>query len=241
MSHSEWILDDANCVGYWPLASDGTDSKGGNSLILTNVTFVNNMAYFNGSNASALTTSAIDLSATNKVTVVSKINLITLNQSAAALFYELGSNPVTDGTINLLTRGDLAGDPVAALCTGNVGQSQAGYFAASTRYNTGGSHFYAATYDFSLTTSEAKLSMDGIPLPIDSQISNNNNTGSFSSALKMYVGSRGGTTAWANIYISDIAIFSRILTEHEIRQLNIFYKGSPSLSLNGGKFKTRLH
>lgn len=219
----EFFGNDVRLRAYWPLKSNAIDFIGGNTLVLTDVTFNKGAAYFNGVTSGAVSTNNINLTTTNKVTVLCNVKLHAMSP-VAAIIYEMGTIPSADGAFNLLTRGDIAGQPIAVLDCGDVGQSQAGYNQTTINYNNGEFHCYAATFDFSLATSEAKLIYEGLPRTIDNQISNNNNTGAFNN-YKLYVGIRNGLGSRANMSIRDLAIFSGILDTNEIFEYIRWGKG----------------
>ena len=64
------------------------------------------------------------------------------------------------------------------------------------------------------------------------------NTGNFGNFV-FYIGSRGGSTFFSNVYVSNVAILSRILTGAEISYLYGTLSSGSFLSPAGGKYRLR--
>lgn len=216
-SFSEIVLSDPRCVAYWPLSSDGVDLKGGNDLTLTDVTFSNGMAYFDGTSSSAVTGTDVDLSTTNKITVLAKVKL-TYDLAAQKMLIEHSVfSAVNAGSFNIQTQGSLATDPFICTTTGNVGQDIAQYNLSLTRLDDLANHFIATTHNISLAGNESNYYQDAVLLTASSRTSINN-TASF-SAYPLYIGSRAGSSLFVNMYISEVVIFNNILTVTELLEL----------------------
>jgi hypothetical protein len=213
---AEYFAGDSTLALCCPLREDGMDTVSGNHINLTNVKFSEGAAYFNGVNAFGVTSRTLDLSGTNKLTVLANVKMNVYSLTAVQVFVEMSVNAAgSAGNFAFYQDGTAVGDVLGSYCFGNVGLNYGAYRLVAGREN--GSdlnlHSYCSTYDMSLTSNEVNIFEGGKLLTLTDRI-NNNNTGAFGNK-SIYIGSRAGTTFFANCSISDLAILKRIVSPEE--------------------------
>lgn len=237
----EWCIADSRCTHYWPLTSNGVAGKGGINFNLTDVTFPNGMAYFNGTSSNGASASAIDLSTFTKITVLAKVKFATYSLTAAQAIIEHTVSAFAASAGGFLLYQDGANADKGMAFGGNCNISnEARYSNETFGWSSKGELFFACTFDTTVAGAlETNVFSNGVGLTATARTSGNNTTG-FSSATT-YIGARASTSLFSNIYLSELAFFNNILTGSEIRMLNIMLNGNTPLSLNGGEFKLRIH
>lgn len=195
------------------------ETVAGNHLITANATsypesmISSDGAFFDGSTLSLKTTRTVDLSATNKVTVLADIKWLSYPLTADLAVYELSANSSANaGTFRMDNSGSVAGDPTTVWIKGNGGNTYALYTLAVSKFNDRNSHSIAAFHDMSLATNEPSMSVDGYLMTPSSRV-NVNNTANFANQT-LYLAARAGTSLFSNLYIKNLAIVTRTDIDH---------------------------
>jgi hypothetical protein len=235
----DYVIAHANCTNYWPLRSNGVATKGSIDLTLSNVTFsglLGGMGYFT-TGASAVSAATINLTATDKITIISRciLNATTWGVSTYGLFTlgTAGEDGHASITIDSAGDGHSLNPHLYVINTGNVGSNSNIYDRQDSIGGDFKVHFFSATYDFSITNPENKLYSDGSLITRTGPWTTSNNTGSFGDKLF-----RVGINT-INLYMSNVAIFNTVLSASEIGILNGLLNGSSWLGLNGAEFKLK--
>lgn len=174
---------------------------------------------FNGSNQYG--TIALDLSAYSTLTLAFWLYADVWKTSAGQ--YDVIFEFTTDGQANnggfhIYSGNDVGStEGLNVAHRGNVGTSIANFGAAS-RPATGAWHHYAAIYDFSLSTNEVNLYVDGVLKTASSRPGNSNNTGTFANST-LYIASRAGSSLFVDCKLADIGIYSKSLSADEVAAL----------------------
>ena len=185
-------------------------------------------AYFNGVSNSLQSSQSIDLTGTNKVTVLADVKIHNYSLTADGIVYEFSVSAGTNtGSFWSYLGGTIAGDPLSIFCRGNVGNNNAFYLPSLTRITDNNTHSMVATYDFTQPVNEGNLSIDGVNFTASSRPISSNNTGNFGD-YPLYIGSRAGTSLFSEISIKNLAFFSRVLSSEEIAD---YYAWSKDISL----------
>ena len=187
-----------------------------------------NALSFDGSNDYASSTSTIDLTGTNKVTVVFWMKQGAINASSSAqVICEFSSNFNNVATgFGIFSPGQTGSGKVnmGGSLKGNVGYSG----VMTTNFTDGDIprpapapnvwHQYAYVFDKSLGSgAETTPYIDGVAVPYLSDITSNN-TNSFGN-LTLYLGSRAGGSIFLNASIDDFRVYNTALTASQIQQL----------------------
>lgn len=218
---AEYFQGDSALLACWPLRESGMDVVGGNHFNLTNVIFSEGMAYFNGTNASGVTRNNVVLTGTNKVTLIADVKVHTYGLTAAQTFFELSTNAASavSRCFWSIIDGTGAGDPLNMIVRADGGVNQAWYLPSLTNLVDKNKHTLAHTYDFSLTTNEVNLLLDGYPVTPSSRPANANNTGNFASQ-PLYIGARASASAFSNISVGNVALLTRSISTDENADYN---------------------
>lgn len=240
-----WVLSEPACVAYWPLTSDGTDLKGANTMLLTDVVFEDGAAYFNGTSSLGISTAVLDLSGTDKATIIANIKFKTWNTGIYdAVVINHGLVATEAGLMVGIGGGSGAtGDEFIQMGgSSGVGTYNLGNHLIRTEM-LGNKIFTALTHDRALDNPEHKEYFNGSFRNYTATTFNVNLAGNFGSN-KVYLAKANIFTEYFDGYISELAIFSRILTGPEIQYLynklnqsDMFFAGKRRRSLwfLGGK------
>ena len=169
----------------------------------------------------------IDLSATNKVSVSFWCKIITYAEipGSGHLIFEVSTNFNSSQTGFLLSYADdsnssfLGQYPLLLALNGNVGYTIPAF--SKTLVNDSQWHHYVCIYDKSQSSAndECKLYLDGtlrtpIFYPNGLMSNNTNNFGN----NPLFIASRSGGVAPANIQMSIFSLYNRVLTQTEVTQ-----------------------
>lgn len=175
-------------------------------------------ALFNGVSNCLQTTNPINLTGTNKVTLLADVKIHNYNLTATAILFEFSTLFSNAGAFYISTQGTVVNDPLRVLATGNVGGN------GSDIWQSGGNelfdknhHQICALMDFTKAGAggaEVDFYFDG-KKPAKGAIATNNNTGNFGN-FQLYIGARAGTSLFSNISLSNVPLLSRILSSEEI-------------------------
>ena len=158
---------------------------------------------------------AVDLSATNKVSVAFWLHESAFNDTDdLALEATTNTNNNTTGFFVDPNSGSPCSGSFQITLKGDVGYSSRCY----TRPSAGAWHHYAAVFDKSLSTNEVDLYIDGALQTATSQPYNSNNTNNFGNA-PIYLMSRGGSSLFTAGKLDDVRIYNRALTASDVREL----------------------
>lgn len=208
------ILAHSACVELWTPGMSLTGLKGSRTLTGTYGTIagVNHpkAALFDGV-SQQLQSAAINLTGTNKASLLMLIKFVAYDLTSVEIAGEFGNIGTTAGSLNLSTLGNVANDPLVSGLRGNVGACQAAHNYPGNGMGDAGWHMLIGTYDMSLATNEACIYIDGTLTLADSYLTNNNNNGNFGN-LAFYVASRGGASNFSNIAVDSIALFSDVVS-----------------------------
>ena len=164
-------------------------------------------AYLNGVSNCLQTTRSLDLSAYNKVCLVSDVRIWDYNLTGSEMLFELSVLFTSNaGSFGVLTEGAVAGDPLRFSVFGNVAADTARYLPTLTNIIDKNSRQMAATWDMSLAGNESDYFQDGTRLTPSSRISQNN-TGNFGN-YPLYIGARAGTSLFSNISVKNVALLA---------------------------------
>jgi hypothetical protein len=211
---AEYFSGDPSLALCCPLRDSGMDTVSGNHINLTNVKFSEGAAYFNGVNAFGVTSRTLDLSGTNKVTVLVDVKLKVYPLTSAMLVLEHSVNYALNNAFLIGPDGTVVNDPWHSALHGNVGINYADYNKSNYVGLDLNRHSYAATFDMSLSTNEANLFSDGNLLVPSTRPLNVNNTENLGNYFT-YIGMRAGTLYPLNGSVSDLAILKRIVSAEE--------------------------
>jgi hypothetical protein len=176
-------------------------------------------AILNGVSNCLQTTNSIDLSGTNKITVMMQCSILTYNTTATNTILETSVAFASNaGSFSMLTEGAVANDPLRITNFGDVGSDIARYNTALTGLASPINVFMVATSDMSLASNEDNYYQNGSLLVASSRTSVNN-TGSFGNYV-LYVGANAGTSQFINMKIRNLAVFSRVLSASEVTSFN---------------------
>ena len=213
------ILAHANLVNYWPLDGDLVDAKGGNNLTGTNGwtkgPIGSQAALLDGINQQLQSTAAIDLTGTNKVTLEMMIQWIVYDTTNIEVIAELSADIGVNPGFSLNSQGTIANDPLGLSCKTNVGINNALHNYPANGIVARYWRHYAMLYDIAQAISEPSLYINGVARTRESQTAANNNTANFPNT-KLYFGSRGGVSSFANIAASNIALYNTTLSDSDI-------------------------
>jgi len=173
---------------------------------------------FNGISNCLQTTKSVDLTITQKITVLAEVKFNNYSTTAITVFIEGTPLPAgtTLGTIALSGQGTTLNDPIRSIVWGNAGAATSEYYNSTFGWSRGLSHILAFVNDMTQAASnEPVLFRDGSVLPPSSHTFTNNNTGFFGDFV-LYFGGRGGTSLFSDVRMKNIAIFTRILSSEEI-------------------------
>lgn len=174
-------------------------------------------ATFDGVNQALYSSAAIDLTATNKVSLVFWWKPIVFDLVNNELIFEFSASVSTNvGAFQIRTSGLTAGDPISIFCNGDVGLNEKSY--SKTLYGWENNVFYhmTAVYDFSVAASaELSLYVNGVLISSDGGVSISNNTGNFGNYV-LYLASRANASAFANCMLDEVALFNTALTQAQI-------------------------
>lgn len=242
-SYDAAVLANANLVAYWDLNGNTNDTKGTNHMSGgTAGTYVagidgSQAMQFNGTSQGISSASTIDLTLTNKTTLVGflKFNFYDLTNQAM-IFESSTAAGANNGTMQFSSYGPGAGDPIVSLCRGDIGNNQASYNQTSFGWATGIWYHFAITYDFSQAVNEVQTYLNGNLLTADSRITNNN-TGNFGN-FTLYLGARNnGASLFFNGVLCKVALFNAdlgaagILGLYKVSQLGLNSRQRGSLKL----------
>lgn len=178
-------------------------------------TFSEGMCRFNGVSNSAQTTRKIDLTNTNKVTLLADVKIPTYDTVNTLAVYEFGVNSGTVvGTFSGFIAGATAGDPWRIITKGNVGADQGQYFPKVTKLTDRNTHLMANISNMSLSGNEGDYYQDGVYITASARVSVNNTANFIEDHL--YFGGRAGTSLFSNISLANVALFDRVLSASEI-------------------------
>lgn len=216
-------LDAANPKSYPGSGSTWNDLSGmNNHVTLYNTpTFSAGNLVFNGTNQYGRTTSTLDLSGTAAITVLSCWKTPTTSTEAMVYEHTNNWNAVTNG---------YGGFGIYTNSTGTVSQSGTMHIQLRGNTNYAGVNvaapistsfqMYSVVHDFSASGSSDKETLAYINgtffTPTASYNSNNTNTGFGNDYL--YIGSRGGSSAFSNFTLSFLMMYARRLSVSEITQ-----------------------
>lgn len=215
----ELIVAHSACVELWTPGMSLTGLKGGRTLAGTYGTTAGinhpTAALFDGVSQQLQSSATIDLTATNKASLLMLVKFVAYDLAAVKIAAEFGNIGTTAGSLNLSTLGNVANDPLVSGLRGNVGACQAAHNYPGHGVADGNYHLLVGTYDMSLATNEACIYIDGTLRTADSYLSNNNNTANFGN-LTFYLAARGGASNFANIAVDTVALFSAVPTADEM-------------------------
>lgn len=223
MSYKELILAEPTLLHYWPLDNDWVCSKTGHILTRGGSGPAFGAArqgaasgQFNGTDDYVGSSATLDMTAQNALTIEMWVKFLVYDLAAAEILLEFHTNAnlITDG-FYIATNGAAAGDPLDLLIRGNVGNSQALYNVADTGLSDGAWRHLVAILDKSRAVNEVGLYLDSVLKTPSSRPFNANNTNSFGNRT-LYVASRAGTSAFMNVMIDELAIYSGALAEANI-------------------------
>jgi hypothetical protein len=168
--------------------------------------------------SSAVSTSAINLTATNKVTATAQVSWPAFDTVNTLSLLELSNTYVgkTDA-FKFGTAGTSAA--ITANLAGNVGSVATFYSLAAVGINDAAFHLCTPVFDKSLSSGETYYYQDGTIPTVYSRPSDSNNTNNFGNYV-LYAGSRAGTSQFSRIYMKGLALFSTVLSSVKISELN---------------------
>jgi len=223
VSYREIILAEPTLLHYWPLDNDLVCAKTGHVFTRggTGPSFGPARqgaaaGQFNGTDDYVGSSTTLDLTAQNALTVEMWVKFLNYDLVSAEIVLEFHTNAnlVTDG-FYIATNGAAAGDPLDLLIRGNVGNSEALYNVAGTGLSDGAWHHLAAVFDKSRAANEVDLYLDSVLKTPASRPFNANNTNTFGNRT-LYVASRAGASAFSNVLVDELAIYSGALAEANI-------------------------
>jgi hypothetical protein len=219
-------LDAGNTRSYPGTGNTAYDISG------TGITasLVNGVGFNNANNGSFLfdgtndqiSTSNINLSSTNKVTVSCWVKVLNYRETADSsnIVFEFSSN--FNSNIGAFVAGFADGSaiysslyPVVLGIRGNSGYNLAGY--SKTLVNDLSWHHWACIFDTSLSGNENILYIDGVSRTAISTPLQADNSANFGS-YNLYIGNRDTSTIAGNANIADLKLYNRALTAQEVRQ-----------------------
>lgn len=213
----EYFLGDAAFKACWPLIESGKDVADRNPLNLTGVVFTEGAARFNGVSSFGVTSANVDLTGTNKLTVLIDVKCTPYNITSISSIVESSVNPaVNNGSFGILEGGTVAGDPLDIFIRG-TGNVEFRYLLSKVGLDDLNFHTVTLRGDFALTTDEVSCLIDGVPFTADSKASNTNNAGNFGS-YPVYVGMRAGLSNPYNGLAKNLVILSRFLSNNEVAE-----------------------
>jgi len=178
--------------------------------------------FFDGTN-DQISTSNIDLSGTNKVTVSCWVKVLNYRETANSsnIVFELSSdfNSNTGTFVAAFADGSAIYSslyPVVLGIRGNVGYNLAGY--SKTLVNDLSWHHWACIFDTSLSGNENILYIDGVSRTSISTPLQGDNSSNFGN-YKMFIGNRDSSSIAGNANITDLKIYNRALSATEIKQI----------------------
>lgn len=222
----EFFRNDSRLVAYWPLKVNGLDYVGGNHMNLTNVIFQSGAAYFNGVNAFGSTSQTLNLTSTDKLTVLFRIMFVNYDLINQKFILEHGNFSLAPNVFNIQNQGVAANDPLRIVDV-DAGSLQVNYDYISSQTNLQNKNKtdIAVTYDRALADNTIKYYQNAIFLtPVKTQ--NQNTIGNYANSV-LFLASRGGLSGFSNIYLYDLAVFSRVLSPREIYE---YYQWSNNLT-----------
>jgi hypothetical protein len=177
--------------------------------------------FFDGTN-DQISTSNIDLSSTNKVTVSCWVKVLNYRETADSsnIVFEFSSNFNSNAGTFVAAFADGSAVysslyPVVLGIRGNSGYNLAGY--SKNLVNDLSWHHWACIFDTSLSGNENILYLDGVirsSISTPLQADNSANFGNF----KLFIGNRDTSNIPGNANITDLKIYNRALTQQEILQ-----------------------
>jgi hypothetical protein len=196
-------------------------SANGNTLVPTNMTYttdhrgVANSAFrFNGTNASAVTTNALDLSTTNKVSISFWMRIV--GNTNTCFICELSANSNSQNAFLL--------DVIIVQTWPTVFDRYTD--GTSTQLGTFPSNNSNQWYHWVIVIDRSQPISSRISVYKDSvlqtglyQSQTNTTTANFTNTHKLYIGSRGGSSLFAQIDLDDFRIYNRVLTQSEVTTL----------------------
>jgi hypothetical protein len=171
---------------------------------------------FDGVDDYIVSSSSLDLSGTNKITIVfwAKWTSFSTNDDIIAEFSTNFSTNVGSFFIDPNSSG-FDGTKFRVVLNGNVGLSDVGF----ARPSAGVWHHYAIRFDMSKSTNEVDAIYVDNTLQTLTTSTNSNNTGNFGNYV-LYLMSRGGTTLFGDGTLAEFAIYDALLTTAEISALS---------------------
>jgi hypothetical protein len=219
-------LDAGNTRSYPGTGNTAYDIAGtGNTATLVNGVGFNNANngsfLFDGTN-DQISTSNIDLSATNKVTVSCWVKVLNYRETADSsnIVFEFSSNfnSNTGAFVAAFADGSAVYSstyPVVLGIRGNSGYNLAGY--SKTLVNDLSWHHWTCIFDTSLSGNENTLYIDGVSRTAISTPLQADNSANFGN-YKLFIGNRDTSTIAGNANIADLKLYNRALTAQEVKQ-----------------------
>jgi hypothetical protein len=219
-----WTFDD----GFGDVAADSS-GNGYTALLVNGPVFVagkiGNAVSANGINQ-YVSTPAINLSATNAVTVAMWVNRT--YSTAGDVLFENSSNYNSSTTGFGFFPDDATCGGMQAGVHGNVGYSVNCY----SQPTSGAWHHIAIVYDKSQTTGSNVVSLyiDGVLQTPTKNLNTSTNTNNFGSN-PIYMFSRGGTSNFSAGELDDVQVYDRALLASEIQEIYNVGNAPPPLTL----------
>lgn len=218
--YRDMVLAESTLLHYWPMDElTGTaceDVEGSEDATLSGALVgktgkVGPGFYFDGTNDTWQTDSAIDLTSYNKIVMEAIVKYPSYPHDE--LSWEFGTTFSDAGSFYFGP--ELSGDSTTFL-NGNVGMNYSTYNQPAA----GAWHHIVVVYDMSIASGhETKLYVDSA-LQASTGGSTNNNTGTFGN-WKLNVGCRNGASLFCNQYIQHLAMYSSLsearITAHYAR------------------------
>lgn len=211
----EYFQGDPALVSCWPLSENGIDIAGSNNLTFTNIIFTEGAARFNGTDSFGVTGGNVNLTSTNKITVIADVKCTPYNITSLSSIIESSVNPsVNNGSFAIIEGGTVAGDPLDIFIRG-TGNVEFRYLLNKTPLADLNYHTIVLRGDFALTTDEVSCVIDGISYIADSKASNTNNAGNFGT-YPIYFGMRAGTSNPFNGLMKNVILSKRFIGVEEL-------------------------
>lgn len=213
----EFFRNDSALRHYWPLRKDNIDYVGGNHFILNNTVFNDVGCAFNGINSTGATTNAINLTVTQKCTVLLDW-LPTFDLINIESVLEFSVNGLTNaGGFGFATLGNSIPNNAVQLYTrGNAGTNDGRWTAPDYIFTKGVLMRLALNIDYTQgVAGETQMYINGAYALKTTQalvVNNNGNLGNF----VLYIGARAASSLFSQCIIRNLAIFTRILSQREV-------------------------